>query len=128
MSTKRRSFLAGTLAGSLVSLGLAACGEGQVVTGVSSASGELPTLVLVHGSLHGAFCWARVTPFLVAAGFKVLPVDLPGCGLNGRFPVSSYARPFDAAAYSSELSPVASVTLEDYTQAVGSGFNGRKRA
>ncbi len=120
MSTKRRSFLAGTLAGGLASLGLAACGEGQVSSSLSSSvSADLPTLVLVHGSLHGAFCWARVTPFLVEAGFKVLAVDLPGCGLNGRFPVSSYARPFDPAAYSSELSPVASVTLEDYTQYVG---------
>jgi pimeloyl-ACP methyl ester carboxylesterase len=117
----KRGFLAGSLAGGLASLSLAACGGGGQGT-TSPGYGrveQLPTIVLIHGSLHGAFCWSRVTPFLVEAGFKVLAIDLPGCGLNGRFPVSSYARPFDPSAYSSELSPVASLTLADYAQYAG---------
>lgn len=117
----KRGFLAGSLAGGLASLGLSACGGG-VQSGASPVYGrvaQLPTIVLVHGSLHGAFCWSRVTPFLVEAGFKVLAIDLPGCGLNGRFPASFYARPFDPSAYSSELSPVASLTLGDYAGYAG---------
>ena len=117
----KRSLLAGSLAGGLASLSLGACGGGGqgVAPSLNGRGEQLPTIVLIHGSLHGAFCWSRVTPFLVEAGFKVLAIDLPGCGLNGRFPKSSYARPFDPNAYSSEHSPVASLTLEDYAQYTG---------
>jgi pimeloyl-ACP methyl ester carboxylesterase len=34
-------------------------------------------VVLVHGSYHGAWCWERLTPHLVAAGHRVTAVDLP---------------------------------------------------
>jgi pimeloyl-ACP methyl ester carboxylesterase len=78
-----------------------------------------PLLLLVHGSLHGSACWARLTPWLVEAGLRVLAIDLPGTGLNARFPVSAFARPFDAAAYASEVSPAAALTLSDYADAVG---------
>lgn len=120
-SISKRGFLAGSLAGGLASLSLSACGGGGP-GGASPAAGHAgkrPTIVLVHGSLHGAFCWTRVTPFLVEAGFKVLAIDLPGCGLNGRFPASAFARPFDPEAYSAERSPVASLTLQDYADCVG---------
>lgn len=118
----KRGFLAGSLAGGLASLSLAACGGGGQGATTSPVYGRveaLPTIVLIHGSLHGSFCWSRVTPFLVEAGFKVLAIDLPGCGLNGRFPTSTYARPFDPSAYSAEVSPVASLTLADYAQYAG---------
>jgi pimeloyl-ACP methyl ester carboxylesterase len=117
----KRSLLAGSLAGGLASLSLGACGGGGpgVASSLNGRGEQLPTIVLIHGSLHGSFCWSRVTPFLVEAGFKVLAIDLPGCGLNGRFPTSSYARPFDADAYSTERSPLASLTLADYARYTG---------
>lgn len=117
----KRGFLAGSVTGGLASLSLAACGGGGqgAIAPVYGQAERLPTIVLIHGSLHGAFCWSRVTPFLVEAGFKVLAIDLPGCGLNGRFPTTSYARPFDPSAYSAERSPVASLTLADYAQYAG---------
>ena len=35
------------------------------------------TFGLVHGSQHGAWCWERLTPELVARGHDVVAVDLP---------------------------------------------------
>ena len=37
-------------------------------------------LVLVHGGLHGAWCWEKLTPHLVALGHEVVTVELPGHG------------------------------------------------
>ena len=34
--------------------------------------------VLVHGALHGAWCWLKVIPFLEKMGHSALAVDLPG--------------------------------------------------
>lgn len=36
------------------------------------------TLVLIHGGLHGTWCWDRVLPPLRAAGHDVVVVELPG--------------------------------------------------
>jgi pimeloyl-ACP methyl ester carboxylesterase len=36
--------------------------------------------VLVHGGFHGAWCWEKLTPELVALGHDVLAIDLPGSG------------------------------------------------
>lgn len=46
------------------------------------ASVSRPTLVLVHGAWHGAWCWDFVSPLLTAAGLEVVCVDLPGRGEN----------------------------------------------
>ncbi len=39
-----------------------------------------PTLVLVHGAWHGAWCWQRVLPLLRAAGFDAHALTLTGVG------------------------------------------------
>ena len=36
--------------------------------------------VLVHGAWHGAWCWQRVAPLLVARGHRVVTPDLTGLG------------------------------------------------
>ena len=72
------------------------------------------TFVLVHGAWQSSFCWEQVIPLLVAAGHMVVARDLPSHGLTARFPESYLRRPLDAAAFASEVSPVAGVTLEDY--------------
>jgi pimeloyl-ACP methyl ester carboxylesterase len=36
--------------------------------------------VLVHGGLHGAWCWERVVPELEALGHEAVAIDLPGHG------------------------------------------------
>jgi len=40
----------------------------------------LNRIVLVHGAMHGAWCWEELTPLLQARGFKVDALDLPGLG------------------------------------------------
>ena len=111
----RRSFISGALAS-----GLAAAGLKAHAAASGDASGTAsPLVILVHGSRHSSFCWARVTPYLVAKGCRVLAIDLPGTGLGGRFPTSTFARPFDAAAYAVEQSPSAAITLSDYANALG---------
>lgn len=37
-------------------------------------------MVLVHGAWHGAWCWQRVTPLLMAEGFDVRTPTLTGLG------------------------------------------------
>ena len=42
-----------------------------------------PTIMLVHGACHGAWCWDRVAPLLEASGYRVIAPDLPGRGTKG---------------------------------------------
>jgi pimeloyl-ACP methyl ester carboxylesterase len=41
-----------------------------------------PTVVLVHGAWHGAWCWEPILGRLHAAGVPALAVDLPGHGAD----------------------------------------------
>ena len=74
--------------------------------------------VLVHGGWHNHSAWNKVTPILEANGFAALTLDLPGAGINAIAPTSLGLRPFDAAAFAAERSPIAGVTQEERTQAV----------
>jgi pimeloyl-ACP methyl ester carboxylesterase len=40
----------------------------------------MATFVLIHGSMHGGWCWRRVTPLLRAAGHEVYTPTLTGLG------------------------------------------------
>ncbi len=40
----------------------------------------MSTYVLIHGSLHGGWCWNKVVPLLESEGHKVEAPDLPGHG------------------------------------------------
>lgn len=74
--------------------------------------------VLVHGAWHSHAAWDRVAPRLEAHGFAAFTLDLPGAGIDAAAPTSLSRRPFDAAAFAAERSPVAGVTQEERTQAV----------
>jgi pimeloyl-ACP methyl ester carboxylesterase len=74
------------------------------------------TYVLVHGAWHGAGHWQPVTSVLEAAGHRVVAPDLPGCGARGRLPAAYLAG--DWAAFETERSPLADVTLADWTAVV----------
>lgn len=40
----------------------------------------MATYLLIHGGMHGGWCWERVVPLLEAQGHRVLAPDLPGMG------------------------------------------------
>ncbi|AKU91628.1 alpha/beta fold hydrolase [Vulgatibacter incomptus] len=48
-------------------------------------------VVLVHGLGASAASWRRLAPFLAEAGYRVLALDLKGCGLSAR-PPGDYSR------------------------------------
>ncbi len=75
--------------------------------------------VLVHGGWHNHSAWDRVAPILEADGFAVSTLDLPGAGVHAKAPSSLALRPFDPAAFAAERSPMAGITQEERTQAVG---------
>ncbi len=52
-----------------------------------------------------------MTPLLAAAGRASTAIDMEGHGLSATLPASALARPFDAAAFATERSPHADVTL-----------------
>lgn len=47
----------------------------------------MATFVLVHGALHGAWCWRKLVPLLEERGHRVIAPDLPGMG-EDRTPLS----------------------------------------
>lgn len=56
---------------------------------------DLPTVVLVHGAWHGAWCWQRVLPLLQAHGLPAHAVTLTGVGerahlLSGQIRLSTH--------------------------------------
>ncbi|XP_022132427.1 salicylic acid-binding protein 2-like [Momordica charantia] len=40
--------------------------------------------VLVHGACHGAWCWFKIKPLLVAAGHRVTVLDMAASGIDMR--------------------------------------------
>jgi pimeloyl-ACP methyl ester carboxylesterase len=57
-------------------------------------------IVLVHGAMHGAWCWECVIPLLESAGQRVIAIDLPGS--DGHMPPSEVT----AAAYGEAVTTV----------------------
>lgn len=50
----------------------------------AAAAGGVPAhFLLVHGALHGAWCWYKVVAGLEGAGHRVTAVDLPSAGIDG---------------------------------------------
>ncbi len=48
----------------------------------------MATFVLVHGALHGGWCWQKLVPLLEADGHRAIAPDLPGMGAD-RTPLSA---------------------------------------
>ena len=38
----------------------------------------MATFILVHGAMHGGWCWERLVPLLEAQGHVAHAIDLPG--------------------------------------------------
>lgn len=63
-----------TLLGTAAASALTACANG------SHTPQAKPTLLLVHGAWHGAWCWERVVLLLGNGGYRSVAVTLPGMG------------------------------------------------
>jgi pimeloyl-ACP methyl ester carboxylesterase len=115
---KRRSFLNSLSAGVV--------GTGLAMSGVANAAREnsKPTFVFVHGAWHGGWCWAEVVRLLAEQGYDGVTLDLPGHGLRAQFPSAYTALPQNAAGLGTEVSPLASVTLDNYRDHVLSIIEG----
>jgi len=42
----------------------------------------MANFLFIHGAMHGAWCWAKVTDILEGDGHHYLDLDLPGAGLD----------------------------------------------
>lgn len=71
-------------------------------------SNQMPTILLVHGAWHGAWCWERVVPLLKTLGRAVRTVELPSVGAEPGAPVNLSS---DAAAVRSAIDEVAGPVL-----------------
>ncbi len=80
----------------------------------ADGTGTKPTFVFVHGAWHGGWCWSEVVRLLAEQGYPAIALDLPGHGMTARLPVSYTAQPQDMGALSTEVSPLAALTLNDY--------------
>ena len=60
----------------------------------------MAAFVLVHGHMHGAWCWDKVVPLLEAQGHRVVTPELPGRG--------------------TDTTPHVELTLKRYTDSVAS--------
>lgn len=67
-------------------------------------SRDFPTVVLVHGAWHGAWCWQRFTPQLTHRGVSFRTVDLPSVGAR---PGQAIDLSADAAAVRAVLRDIA---------------------
>lgn len=70
-----------------------------------------PTVLLVHGAGHGAWCWDRVAPLLAEQGLRVEAPDLPGRNGKGRpgwgVSLAAFARVIAARARAADRPVVA---------------------
>jgi pimeloyl-ACP methyl ester carboxylesterase len=47
---------------------------------------DFDPVILIHGAWQGSWAWARLAPYLEAAGLPVHAIDLPGNGADGSDP------------------------------------------
>jgi pimeloyl-ACP methyl ester carboxylesterase len=81
------------------------------------------TCVLVPGMGSTAAMWIPVVQELALQGVRSYPVELPGHGFDTRFP-EGYLSPQDEAVLATAPSPIAGLTLDDYSEHVAGIVHG----
>ena len=71
-----------------------------------------PPVLFLHGFWHGSWCWNEALACVTSAGARALAVEMAGHGLRARRPAALTGRPFDPELLAAEVSPVASVDLD----------------
>lgn len=98
------------LAGALASFGAATASSPAVPPNPGAH------LILVHGAWHSSYCWCLVADRLRAQGVAVTAIDLPGHGINARYPTSYFVE--RQAGFVTEPTPLGDITLEVAAAAV----------
>jgi pimeloyl-ACP methyl ester carboxylesterase len=57
---------------------------------MTTAENSRPTVLLVHGAWHGAWCWEKLVPELTALGWRVDAVELPSASPDAGNPAGMY--------------------------------------
>lgn len=78
-----------------------------------------PTVVLIHGSWQGAWCFDPLRQYLELAGHTVIAPSLPGHGPTARFPPSYFVNP-RPASFAADPSPSRNIAAADYVKVVAS--------
>ncbi|MEV6607511.1 alpha/beta hydrolase [Kutzneria sp. NPDC051319] len=92
----------------------AAAGAGVLTSPSASAATDhgKPPLLIVHGSHGSGGAYLQLVGELVQRGRVAMAVDLPGHGAEGFFPMWFQA-PQDLHAMTTEVSPIAGISLQD---------------
>lgn len=92
-------------------LGLAAAGV-TAAAGAGVTTHGKPPLLIVHGSHGSGGAYLQLVGELIQRGRIAMAVDLPGHGAEGYFPIW-YQAPQDLRAMTTEVSPIAGISLQD---------------
>lgn len=110
---KRRNFLVSSTLALSTSV---AFGRYRVSAASPVNSGERSkAILLIHGAWHSSLHWNKVSGLLTDMEHHVVAIDLPGHGLNAKFP-TSYLRQ-DLTLLKTEESPLKAITITDYVNA-----------
>lgn len=106
----RRHLLAMTAAA------IGALGVASAHAASPAEEGGKPAFVLVHGAWHGSWTWDDVVPLLLAEGYPVHAIELPGAGTKALYPAAYLADPSDAAGMATQPSGTEAVTQAARTE------------
>ena len=84
----------------------------------TSPESERTGFVLVHGSWHGSWCWAKVASQLENQGYPCVAVDLPGSGLKAVPPKSYFNRPLNSEKFATEVSCFSNISSDQFADSV----------
>jgi pimeloyl-ACP methyl ester carboxylesterase len=105
-----------TVGSTLLALaGLSACAANPATPHAQqSVKSKKATVVLVHGAWHGGWCWSDAAQRLAASGVHCVAIDLPGHAMGAAFPAGYFDVSQDLSRLSAAVSPLASLTVDDY--------------
>jgi pimeloyl-ACP methyl ester carboxylesterase len=101
-----------TAGGVLAAAGVVGAGRREA----AASRSDQQNFLLVHGSWHAATHWNEVTARLAGMRHRALAIDMPGSGLDARYP-RSYLRN-DFRELVTEVSPLKDLHLDEYRRAV----------
>jgi pimeloyl-ACP methyl ester carboxylesterase len=120
-ASPRRQFARTTALWALGGAGMAlnACGGGDDARASTRFPSRAETFVLLHGSWHGGWCWAKVRTLLLAAGYDTLAPTFTGLSERTRYgsAATGLAAHIDEVALMLEALDLSNVVLVGHSYA-----------